>query len=170
MALAVVALPGFALAANECGPASTATNPQVASCTGAFNPYAGGISYDESSVPPVNRGNLQVKVTPTVTEVTGVTGVTAKGVSNFGADVLIQSGASIKAGAEGARAFTPGNGTASIENSGAVTAATNGLDAISTGGTASITNASGASVTVSGASASAGATATGASSSVANAG
>lgn len=169
---AVAALaPGIAFAANECGPVSSATNPQSVTCSGIFNPYANGVTYDESTYPVLVQGNLQVLLSPTAAVNTATaTGVTAKGAQNFYADVQVQAGASVTSSFEGVRAFTPGAGAASVENSSTVTAATNGLDAYSTSGLASITNASTASVTVTGAGAVAGVTASGATVSVSNAG
>lgn len=169
---AVAALaPGVAFAANECGPVSSATNPQSVTCSGIFNPYAGGITYDESTYPIGVQGNLQVLISPTAAvNTTTATGVTGKGAQNFSADVQVQAGSSITSSFEGVRAFTPGSGTASVENYSAVTAATNGLDVYSTTGLASVTNASTASVTVSGSGALAGVTASGATVGLSNAG
>lgn len=169
--LVAVAAPGAAFAANDCGPVSSATNPQSVTCSGIFNPYASGVTYDESTYPVGVQGNLQVLLSPTAAvNTTTATGVTANGAQNFSADVQVQAGASITSSFEGVRAFTPGSGAASVENYSAVTAATNGLDVYSTSGSASVTNASTASVTVSGADAQAGITASGANVSVTNAG
>jgi len=67
-----------AKAANECGSINTASNPQTVTCTGAFNPYASGITYDESTVPSVNQGNLQVKLAATGAVVSSATAINAK--------------------------------------------------------------------------------------------
>ena len=111
---AVAALaPGVALAANECGPVSSATNPQSVTCSGIFNPYANGVTYDESTFPALVQGNLQVLLSPTAAVNTATaTGVTAKGAQNFSADVQVQAGSSVTSSFEGVRAFTPGAGAA----------------------------------------------------------
>lgn len=170
VALGALMLPGSAQAMNECGPVNTAANPQTVTCTGAFNPYASGITYDETTFPPASQGNLQVNLSATAAVTTGNTAVTAVGASGKNADIEILTGASVSAGVEGAKSTTTGSGTASITNAGTVAAATIGLDAQSSGGPASVTNAAGGALTVSGANANAGLYAFGTSATVSNAG
>lgn len=169
-ALGALMLPGSARAANECGPVNTASDPQTVTCTGAFNPYASGITYDETTFPVASQGNLRVNLSATAAVTTGNTGVTATGAPGKNADIEILTGASVSAGAEGAKSTTTGSGTASITNAGTVSAATIGLDAQSSGGPAAVTNASGASLTVSGAGANIGLYASGTSGTASNAG
>ena len=128
--------PGRALALNECGVVNTASNPQTATCTGAFNPYLTGIAYDESTLPVANQGNLQVKISGTahVAPNPGVTGVSATGVSGKNADVTLLLGSSVTTTGLGVFSTTSGGGTASITNTGTVTAGTYGLLAGSSGG------------------------------------
>ena len=169
-ALSALMLPGSARAANECGPVNTASDPQTVTCTGAFNPYASGITYDETTFPVASQGNLRVNLSATAAVTTGNTGVTATGAPGKNADIEILTGASVSAGVEGAKSTTTGSGTASITNAGTVSAATIGLDAQSSGGPAAVTNASGASLTVSGAGANIGLYAKGTSGTASNAG
>ena len=133
-ALGVLTMQGSAHAANECGPVNTASNPQTVTCTGAFNPYASGITYDETTFPAASQGNLQVNLSATAAVTTSSTGVTAVGASGKNADIEILTGASVSAGAEGAKSSTTGGGTASITNAAKGSAATIGLGAQSRGG------------------------------------
>ena len=148
-ALMLTPTQALALGGNECGPANTASNPQVATCTGAFNPYNNGITYNENNTPPASQGNLQVKLSGTAGVSTAGNGVSVTGVSGFGADATLLAGSSVTAGGFGVFATTSGGGTGSITNAGTVHAGTYGLLAQSSGGgLGSVTN--NGSVTVTG--------------------
>ena len=151
-AATVLATPGRALANNECGSPNFASNPQTVTCTGAFNPYPSGVTYDENTYAPANQGNLQVDIAATAVVNTAGTAVTATGVSGKNAAVVLLNGSSVTGGTIGVFADTTGGGTASITNNGAVTGGTYGLLAQSGGGgLGTVTN--NGSVTVTGANA-----------------
>jgi uncharacterized protein YhjY with autotransporter beta-barrel domain len=140
---AVLGTPGTAHAVPACGPINTASNPQTVTCTGAFNPYGAGISYDENTVPVLQQGNLQVNLSSTVAETTATAqGVYVKGVAGFNAGAVIFSGASVNATVfDGVETQTSGAGTAYITNGGTITSADVGAFALSgVGGTSTIIN------------------------------
>lgn len=158
-AAAVILTPGVALAlpGSQCGPLNTASDPQTATCTGAFNPYSNGIYYNDASAG--TPGNMLINITGTavVQPTSAGTAITAIGSNNFNSGVKLFSGSSVT-GASGASwavlAQTTGTGTASVDNFGTVSAGAIGLygnNSASSNGAATLTNEVGGSVTTSGA-------------------
>lgn len=148
-ATAMLIMPGRALAIDECGTVNTAADPQVASCAGALNPYASGITYEENTIAAPDRGNIQVVLVGTAQVVTSSTGVSVTGATGFSSDVQVRTAASVIAGSLGVVAIADA-GNATIGNSGSVTSSLFGLDSYSNGGVATVINNSTGTMTVSG--------------------
>jgi len=167
---ALLMVPGRALAANECGTVNTAADPQTATCTGAFAPYPTGITYDESTLASPSQGNVVINIAGTTIVNAATDGVTVRGAGNFNAGTSIFTGASVNSTNDAVVVQARGSGTASILNSGAITANRVGLLAFTPIGigTATVTNAIGGIILSSGNNAEAGIEVSGASASIFN--
>ncbi|TCM16100.1 outer membrane autotransporter protein [Novosphingobium sp. PhB165] len=147
----VILAPGVAQAvpSGACGVPATSADPNVVSCISDSTDFANGISYDQSTYG--TPANLRIDIYGTaVVNATGTpTAVTISGSANHDALISALGGSKITGTQTGLEATTSGTGNAVIENHGTVNTGGTGAFAGALGtGSATITNASDGTVTV----------------------
>ena len=147
-----LAMPGVALANQECGLPDAAQNPNVANCLSEPSNWADGITYDQSDYATPAGIKVDLWATAIVAPTTNDTAVTVIGSPDQAAVIGARGGSTITASGTGLSAQTTGTGAATVHSHGTVIAGNRGLLATAdlTGGTglASVINQSAGTVTL----------------------